>query len=126
MDNNQVNILLHYGNEEKNLTYKPNNYSELKDYFLSYYNEKIFLNFQTLIIYEIAFLILVCVLSLLTFYKNDPKETIEFGFGEKKDDKKVEKKSGDENEDKKKSMVKKALYSKRSVKLSGNIIREIT
>ena len=83
----------------------------------SYYDEKIFLNFQTLIIYEIAFLILVCVLSLLTFYKNDPKETIEFGFGEKKDDKKVEKKSGDENEDKKKSMVKKALYSKRSVKL---------
>ena len=79
----------------------------------SYYGEKIFLNFQTLIIYEIGFLILVCVLSLLTFYKNDPKETIKFGFGEKKDDKKVEKKS----EDKKKSMIKKALYSKRSVRL---------
>ena len=83
----------------------------------SYYDKNIFLNFQKLIIIEIGFLILVCVLSLLTFYKNDPKETIKFGFGEKiKENKnnKIEKIS--ETKDKE-SQVKKALYSKRSLKL---------
>ena len=48
-----------------------------------YYEEKIFINFQKLLIYEIVFLILVCVLSLVTFFKNDRKETIRLGFGEK-------------------------------------------
>ena len=84
----------------------------------TYYDERIFLNFQRLIIFEIFFLILVCVLSLLTFFKNDPKETIKFGFGEQiKENKNKEKKNTNENEDKKKSMIKKALYSQRTVKL---------
>ena len=47
-----------------------------------YYEEKIFINFQKLLIYEILFLILVGVLSLFTFYENDRKETIRLGFGE--------------------------------------------
>ena len=40
MENNQAIIILNYKNEEKELYYTPNNYSELNDYFLSYYNEK--------------------------------------------------------------------------------------
>ena len=40
MENDQAILILHYKKEEKKIAYKPNNYSELKDYFLSYYNEK--------------------------------------------------------------------------------------
>ena len=87
----------------------------------SYYEERIFLNFQTLIIYEIGFLILVCILSLATFFKNDPKETIKYGFGEKVNENKstqIEKrKESIEDQELKKSHVQKALYSSRSVKL---------
>ena len=87
----------------------------------SYYEERIFLNFQTLIIYEIGFLILVCILSLVTFFKNDPKETIKYGFGEKVNENKstqIEKrKESIEDQELKKSQVQKALYSSRSVKL---------
>jgi MFS family permease len=87
----------------------------------SYYEERIFLNFQKLIIYEIGFLILVCVLSLVTFFKNDPKETIKYGFGEKVDEnksKEIEKrKESFENQELKKSQIQKALYSSRSIKL---------
>ena len=87
----------------------------------SYYEERIFLNFQTLIIYEIGFLILVCILSLVTFFKNDPKETIKYGFGEKVNENKstqIEKrKESIEDQELKKSHVQKALYSSRSIKL---------
>ena len=48
-----------------------------------YYEKKIFLNFQTLIIFEIWLLIVVCFLSLLFYFENDPKETVQFGFDEK-------------------------------------------
>jgi MFS family permease len=87
----------------------------------SYYEERIFLNFQTLIIYEIGFLILVCILSLVTFFKNDPKETIKYGFGEKVNENKstqIEKrKESIKDQELKKSQIQKALYSSRSVKL---------
>ena len=82
----------------------------------SYYDKNIFLNFQNLIIIEIGFLILVCVLSLLTFYKNDPKETIKFGFGEKINENKNNKIENKLETKEKESQIKKALYSKRSMK----------
>ena len=85
----------------------------------TYYEEKIFLNFQKLLIYEISFLILVCILSLVTFFKNDPKETIKFGFGEKiKENKKngVEIKKEEQNDNSKNIKIKKALYNKRTYK----------
>ena len=87
----------------------------------SYYEERIFLNYQKLIIFEIGFLILTCILSLATFFKNDPKETIKYGFGEKVIENKsteIEKrKESIDNQELKKSQVQKALYSSRSVKL---------
>ena len=83
----------------------------------SYYDKNIFLNFQKLILIEIGFLIIVCIISLLTFIKNEPKETIKFGFGEKiKDIKNITIENKKQNEDKK-SNIKKALCSKRSIKL---------
>jgi uncharacterized membrane protein len=79
----------------------------------SYSEESIFLNFQKLIIYEIGFLILVCILSLVTFFKNDPKETIKYGFGEKVNENKsteIEKrKESIENEELKKISSSKSL-----------------
>ena len=82
----------------------------------SYYEKKIFLNFQKLIIFEVLFLIVVCLFSLLTFFKNDPNETIELGFGEKQKISIIEKKKENEDEKSKKSKIQKALYSKRSIK----------
>ena len=83
----------------------------------SYYDKNIFLNFQKLIIIEIVFLIIVCILSLLTFFKNEPKETIKFGFGEKINDNKSNKIENKMENEEKQSKIKKALYSKRSMKL---------
>ena len=86
----------------------------------SYYEERIYLNFQKLIIFEIGFLIMVCVLSLVTFFKNDPKETIKYGFGEKNknsDNTITANKKVNEVQTFKKTQINKALYSKRAVKL---------
>jgi hypothetical protein len=83
----------------------------------TYYDEKIFLNYQKLIIFQIGFLIIVYILSILTFFQNNPKETIKFGFGEKiKGNGGREKQNKNENESKK-LMFKKALFSKRTLKL---------
>ena len=49
----------------------------------TYYDKKIFLNFQKLIIFEIGLLIVTLALTLLLYYQNNPKETIMFGFNEK-------------------------------------------
>ena len=48
-----------------------------------YYGKNIFLNFQKLIIFEIALLVTTCFLTLLLYFKNDPEDTIKFGFNEK-------------------------------------------
>ncbi len=81
-----------------------------------YYDQNIFLNFQKLILFEIGFLMVVCLLSLITFFKNDHEETIKFGFGEKPKNYNTQKKDATDAISKK-SQVNKALYSKRSLKL---------
>lgn len=81
-----------------------------------YYEQNIFLNFQKLILFEIGFLMVVCLLSLITFFKNDHEETIKFGFGEKPKNYNTQKKDATDAISKK-SQVNKALYSKRSLKL---------
>lgn len=47
------------------------------------YYENIFLNYKKLIIFEIFFLICTSIITLLLFIKNNPKETIKYGYGEK-------------------------------------------
>ena len=83
-----------------------------------YYNEKIFLNFQKLIIFEIGFLIVTTAITLVLYYPNDPKETIKFGFNDEAQD---NEKNNDNNENKanglKKSKIKKAIYSIRTLNL---------
>ena len=40
MQRGQVKIILKYKNEQKEMIYIPRNYKDLKDYFLSVFNEK--------------------------------------------------------------------------------------
>ena len=86
-----------------------------------YYNEKIFLNFQKLIIFEIGFLIVTTALTLVLYYPNDPKETIKFGFNDEAQDNKKKYDNKENNENKtnglQKSKIKKAIYSIRTLNL---------
>ena len=109
---NSVNAILSIFNEK----YILNPLGESPTIEKTYYDEKIFLNYQKLIIFEIGFLIIACLLTLLTYIKNDPKETIKFGFGEKTNEGKG---IGRPNKNKNDSnpMIKKALFSKRTMKL---------
>ena len=50
---------------------------------LPFYEEKVFINYQKYILFEIGLLVFTCLGSLLFYYQNDPKETIKFGFNEK-------------------------------------------
>ena len=47
-----------------------------------YYDKKIFLNFQKLIIFEITILVITCFLTIFLYFQNDPKNSIKFGFHE--------------------------------------------
>jgi hypothetical protein len=49
----------------------------------TYYRKKVFMNYQTLIIFQIKIIIFTCIGSLLLYFQNEPKETIKFGFNEK-------------------------------------------
>ena len=82
-----------------------------------YYDKKIFLIYQKLIIFELGFLIIICLLTLLTYIKNDPKETIKFGFREKTNEGNDQVKINKHQNESKNTMIKKALYSKRTMKL---------
>lgn len=50
----------------------------------TYYRKRIFMNYQNLIIFEIKLLTITCLGTLSLYFKNDPKETLKFGFNEKK------------------------------------------
>lgn len=51
----------------------------------TYYPERIFMNYQNLIIFQIKLIIFTCLGSILLYFKNDPKEASKFGFNEKND-----------------------------------------
>ena len=74
-----------------------------------YYDKKIFLNFQKLIIFEIALLVTTCFLTLLLYFKNDPEDTIKFGFNEKDTIRRTK--------STKVTQIKTAVYSKRTLRL---------
>ena len=59
------------------------NYNSYPSIDKLYYEEKIFMNYQKLIIFEIEILAITCLLTFLLYFKNDPKETKKFGFNEK-------------------------------------------
>jgi hypothetical protein len=72
-----------------------------------YYDKKIFLNFQKLIIFEIGVLIVTCFLTLILYFQNVPKETNKFGFNGNQ-------KNINEKNISKAEQIKKAKYSKRA------------
>ena len=83
-----------------------------------YYNEKIFLNFQKLIIFEIGFLIVTSIITLILYYPNNPKESEKFGFNENVKNNKIEKKNDNSNNKiSKKLKIKKAIYNIRAFRL---------
>ena len=82
-----------------------------------YYDESIFLNYKKLIIFEIFFLICTCVLTLLLFIKNNPKETKKFGFGEKLETKENLLENDNIKLVSKKVKINKAIYSKRTLRI---------
>ena len=82
-----------------------------------YYGENIFLNYNKLIIFELAFLISTTLLTLLLFVKNNQKETKKYGFGEKLTEKENKMLSNEKNAISKKVKLKKALYNKRTVRM---------
>ena len=82
-----------------------------------YYDESIFLNYKKLIIFEIFFLICTCVLTLLLFIKNNPKETKIYGFGEKLETKENLLENDNIQLVSKKVKINKAIYSKRTLRI---------
>ena len=82
-----------------------------------YYDESIFLNYNKLIIFEISLLICICLITLLLFIKNNPKETEKFGFGEKLESKDNILTNNEMNLLSKKDKFKKAIYSIRALRI---------
>ena len=82
-----------------------------------YYDESIFLNYKKLIIFEIFFLICTCVLTLLLFIKNNPKETKKYGFEEKLETKEYLLENDNIQLVSKKVKINKAIYSKRTLRI---------
>lgn len=76
-----------------------------------YYDKKIFLNFQKLIIFEITVLIVTCFLTLILYFQNNPKETTKFGFNSNNNENKEIKKTSTKVE-----RIRKAKYSKRALR----------
>lgn len=68
-----------------------------------------------MIIFEISLLIFTCLVTLVLYFENDPKETIKFGFHEKEVENKNIKK--EKNQNQKQLRVKKAIYNIRAIKL---------
>ena len=97
--------------------YILNPFSESPTIEGEYYEERIYLNIQKLIILEIVYMIFTCLICLVIFYKNDPNETIKFGFGEKQKQINEKEKKIVKNDENKKLKLKKALFNKRTIKL---------
>ena len=89
----------------------------------TYYPERIFINYQKLIISQIKIIIFTCLGSILLYFQNDPKETVKFGFNEKNEnDNKNDVYIGSNRVKRKKKLSKnkkimKAILSKRTLNL---------
>jgi MFS family permease len=82
-----------------------------------YYKISISSNFQKLIISEIVLLAVTCILTLLLYFPNNPKETIKYGFGEIAMTDNVENIETTKNNTSKQMKLKKAIYNIRAIKL---------
>ena len=89
----------------------------------TFYTEKIYINYQKLIISQLKIMTFTCLGSILLYFQNDPKETAKFGFNEKKEnDSKDDVYIGNNRVKRKKKLSKnkkimKAILSKRTLNL---------
>ena len=103
-------ILIMY-NEVFVVNYKQ----ELPSTVQIYYSESVFMNYQTLIIYEIGILFFTGLLACILYFKNDPKERAKLGFNEKKNE------NENENKDEKNEIIKnKKIHKKIKIKEALN------
>lgn len=87
-----------------------------------FYEEKIFMNYQKVIIFQIKIIIFTGLGTFLLFFKNNSNEALKFGFNEKIEDNIKEVNNNNEIEKSKKKITKKikiqkALSDNRTVKL---------
>ena len=111
---NFLNLVLIMYNEVFVLNYKLESPPTSK----VYYSESVFMNYQTLIIFEIGILFFTGLLACILYFKNDPKEREKLGFNEKINEKEEEKNEILKNKKiHKKIKIKEALNNKRILKL---------
>lgn len=110
-------ILVLY-NETFILNYE-NHYPNIKNTF---YDEKVFIKFNDLIIFEIKIIILTCLATLLLYFNNNPEETKKLGYNEKiinekKNNDDIEKIEKNKKKVPKILILKKVISDKRTIRL---------
>ena len=111
-------ILILY-NETFILNY-DNHYPTIKKHF---YDEKVFIKFNEVILFEIKIIIITCLATILLFIKNNPKETKRLGYNEKisenenNNNDEIEKKEKNKRKTPKIAILKKVIYDKRTIRL---------
>ena len=92
----------------------------------SFYDEKVFIKFNDVILFEIKIIIITCLATILLFIKNNPKETKRLGYNEKiTNENENENNNNDELEKIEKNkrkiqkivILKKVIYDKRTIRL---------
>ena len=113
---NFLNLVLIMYNEVFVVNYKQ----ELPSTDKIYYSESVFMNYQTLIIFEIGILFFTGLFACILYFKNDPKERAKLGFNEKikeKENKEEKNEIGKNKKIHKKIKIKEALNNNRISKL---------
>ena len=92
----------------------------------TFYDEKVFIKFNDVILFEIKIIIITCLATILLFIKNNPKETKRLGYNEKitnenenenNNNDEVEKIEKNKRKIQKIVILKKAIYDKRTIRL---------
>ena len=112
-------ILILY-NETFILNYE-HHYPNIKHTF---YDEKVFIKFNDVILFEIKIIIITCLATILLFIKNNPKETKRLGYNEKianenenNNNDEIEKIEKNKRKIPKIVILKKVIYDKRTIRL---------
>ena len=88
----------------------------------AFYDEKVSIKFNDVIIFEIKIIIIACLVTILLYFKNNPKDTKKLGYNEK-----IENETNNNNEsekiekNKRKTskivLLKKVIHDKRTIRL---------
>jgi len=111
-------ILILY-NETFILNYE-HHYPTIKHH--TFHEEKVFIKFNDLILFEIKIIIITCLATIVLYFKNNPKDTKKLGYNEKlpnennnnEEDEKIEK---NKRKTPKILLLKKVIHDKRTIRL---------